>query len=128
MKIGTTKKKNDLSLRLDKLYDKIEEMENSLEDAKRRKQSLETNKVSSDNIYKILMNFEKLYSLTNNQEKHRIIESLINKIEIHKNKKENGQWLKAIYFNIPLIKEDLNCGLDNLNMVETIALIQRVKL
>lgn len=119
------RKKNDLSLRLDKLYDKIEEMETSLEDAKRRKQSLETNKVSSDNIYKILMNFEKLYSLTNNQEKHRIIESLINKIEIHKNKKENGQLLKAIYFNIPLIKEDLNYGLDNLNTVETIVLLQR---
>ena len=69
------------------------------------------------------MHFEKLYSLTNNQEKHRIIESLINKIEIHKNKKENGQWLKAIYFNIPLIKEDLNYGLDNLNTVETAALL-----
>lgn len=41
-----------MSLRLDKLYDKIEEMENSLEDAKRRKQSLETNKIFSDNIYK----------------------------------------------------------------------------
>ena len=116
------RKKHDLSLRLDKLYDKIEEMETSLEDAKRRKQSLENNKVSSDNIYKILMNFEKLYSLTNNQEKHRIIESLINKIEIHKNKKENGQWLKAIYFNIPLINEDLNYGLDNLNTVEAVAL------
>lgn len=116
------RKKHDLSLRLDKLYDKIEEMETSLEDAKRRKQSLENNKASSDNIYKILMNFEKLYSLTNNQEKHRIIESLINKIEIHKNKKENGQWLKAIYFNIPLIKEDLNYGLDNLNTVEAVAL------
>lgn len=120
------RKKNDLSLRLDKLYDKIEEMETSLEDAKRRKQSLETNKVSSDNIYKILMNFEKLYSLTNNQEKHRIIESLINKIEIHKNKKESGQWLKAIYFNIPLIKEDLNYGLDNLNTVEAVALLTKV--
>ena len=116
------RKKHDLSLRLDKLYDKIEEMKTSLEDAKRRKQSLENNKVSSDNIYKILMNFEKLYSLTNNQAKHRIIESLINKIEIHKNKKENGQWLKAIYFNIPLIKEDLNYGLDNLNTVEAVAL------
>ena len=98
------RKKNDLSLRLDKLYDKIEEMETSLDDAKSRKQSLETNKISSDNIYKILMNFEKLFSLTSNQEKHHIIESLINKIEIHKNKKENGQWLKAIYFNIPLIR------------------------
>ncbi len=99
---------------------------NSLGDANRRKQSLETDKISSDNIYKILMNFEKLFSLTNNQEKHRIIESLINKIEIHKNKKENGQWLKAIYFNIPLIKEDLNYGLDNLNTVETITLLSKL--
>ena len=87
------RKKHDLSLRLNKLYDKIEKMENSLEDAKRGKQSLETNKVSSDNIYKILMNFEKLYSLTNNQERHRIIESLINRIEIHKKKMDNGSRL-----------------------------------
>ena len=117
------RKKNDLSLRLDKLYDEIEEIENSLEEAKRRKKSLENNKISSDNIYKILMNFDQLYSLTSNQEKHLIIESLINRIEIHENKKENGQWLKAIYFNIPLIREDLSVGLDNLNTVETVALL-----
>lgn len=59
-----------------------EEMEISLENAKRRKQSLETNNLSNDNIYKVLMNFKKLFSLTDNQEKHRIIESLINKIKI----------------------------------------------
>ena len=29
---------------------------------------------------------------------------------------------QAIYFNIPLIKEDLNYGLDNLNTVEAVAL------
>ncbi len=73
------------------------------------------------------MNFEKLYSLTNNQEKHRIIESLINKIEIHKNKKGNGQWLKAKYFKSPLIKEDLNYGLNNLNTVETVVSLRLKK-
>jgi len=57
------RKENDLSLRLNKLYDKIEKMGNFLEEADRQKQSLETNKISSNNIYKILMNLKKLYSL-----------------------------------------------------------------
>ena len=70
------------------------------------------------------MNFKKMFSLTNNQEKHLIIESVINKIEIHKKRK--WEWPRAIYFNIPLIIKDLNYGLDNLNTVETVCLLPKV--
>ena len=41
--------------------------------------------------YRDISRAQTFYEKTNNQEKHRIIESLINKIEIHKNKKR--KWI-----------------------------------
>ena len=41
------------------MYDKIDEQEQSLIEAKAKKQSIESEKVTGDNIYKILIYFDK---------------------------------------------------------------------
>ena len=45
--------------RLYRMYDKIDEQEQSLIEAKAKKQSIESEKVTGDNIYKILIYFDK---------------------------------------------------------------------
>ena len=45
-------RKSDLDERLYKMYDKIEEAENSLMDARAKKQAIEADKITGDNIYK----------------------------------------------------------------------------
>ena len=55
-------RKSDLDDRLYKMYDKIEEMENGLMDARAKKQAIEADKITGDNIYKILICFDKLYA------------------------------------------------------------------
>ena len=45
-----------------KMYDKIEEVENGLMDARAKKQAIEADKITGDNIYKILICFDKLYA------------------------------------------------------------------
>ena len=47
-------RKSDLDDRLYKMYDKIEEVENGLMDARAKKQAIEADKIIGDNIYKIL--------------------------------------------------------------------------
>ena len=47
-------------------------------------------------------------------------------VQIYDEKQENGQWLKSITFKLPIIDEDRTISLDNDELVEAIALIQKM--
>lgn len=85
----------------------------------------EAEKLTGDNIYKVLIYFDKLYDAMNEQEKRQIMEALISEIQIYEERQPNGQWLKSIKFRLPIIEEDMNLSLDNNNHVETVALLTR---
>lgn len=119
------KRKADLDDRLYKMYDKIEDAENLLIAARAKKMSIEAEKLTGDNIYKVLIYFDKLYSVMNEQEKRQIMESLISEIQIYPERQPNGQWLKSIKFKLPIIEEDMNISLDNDSQVECITLLWR---
>ena len=119
------KRKADLDDRLYKMYDKIEDTENLLIAARAKKMSIEAEKLTGDNIYKVLIYFDKLYSVMNEQEKRQIMESLISEIQIYPERQPNGQWLKSIKFKLPIIEEDMNISLDNDSQVETVAKLSR---
>ena len=115
--------KSDLDNRLYKMYDKIELLESNLLSARAKKQSIETNKLTGDNIYKMLINIEKYYSVMNDLEKRQLMESLIKEIHIFKERQPNGQWLKTIIFKLPIIEENITLSLDNGEHVETVVLL-----
>lgn len=121
------KRKADLDDRLYKMYDKIEDAENLLIAARAKKMSIEAEKLTGDNIYKVLIYFDKLYSVMNEQEKRQIMESLISEIQIYPERQPNGQWLKSIKFKLPIIEEDMNISLDNDSQAETVVLMTIVK-
>lgn len=121
------KRKADLGDRLYKMYDKIEDAENLLIAARAKKMSIEAEKLTGDNIYKVLIYFDKLYSVMNEQEKRQIMESLISEIQIYPERQPNGQWLKSIKFKLPIIEEDMNISLDNDSQVENIVFLQRTE-
>lgn len=107
------KKANDLQERLDKMYDNIDDTENSLEDAKARKKAIEGEKLSGDNVYKLLMYFDKVYDKMDRADKRSLLVALIDNIQIFEEEQTNGQWLKSIQFKLPLVKADMEIGLDN---------------
>lgn len=121
--------KADLDDRLYRMYDKIDEQEQSLIEAKAKKQSIESEKVTGDNIYKILIYFDKFYSLMNEEEQRKLMESLIEEIQIYEERQPNGQWLKSITFRLPIIEKDMKIsagnGLDSEQHVETVVLLSR---
>ena len=119
------KRKVDLDDRLYRMYDKIEEEENLLVEARAKKQAIEAEKLTADNIYKVLIYFEKLYGVMNDVERRRFIEALISEIQIFPERQPNGQWLKSIKFKLPIIGENMELSLDNDKHVETIVLLQR---
>ena len=117
------RRKADLDDRLYRMYDKIEELESQLMDARAKKTSIEAEKITGDNIYKVLIYFDKLYFAMNDVERRQLIEALIAEIQIYEERKPNGQWLKSIRFKLPIIENDLSIGLDNGEHVETIVLL-----
>lgn len=119
------RRKADLDDRLYRMYDKIEELESQLIDARAKKTSIEAEKITGDNIYKVLICFDKLYFAMNDVERRQLIEALIAEIQIYEERKPNGQWLKSIRFKLPIIENDLSIGLDNGEHVETVVLLQR---
>lgn len=118
-------RKADLDDRLYKMYDRIEEIESQLITARAKKQAIEANKLTGDNIYKVLIYFEKLYTAMNEAERRQLIEALISEIQIYENRQPNGQWLKSIKFKLPIIERDMNLSLDNDGHVETAVLLSR---
>ena len=121
------KRKADLDDRLYKMYDKIEDTENLLVAARAKKMAIESEKLTGDNIYKVLIYFDKLYAVMSEQEKRQIMESLISEIQIYPERQPNGQWLKSIKFKLPIIEEDMSFSLDNETQVETVVLMSRVE-
>ena len=137
--------KADLDDRLYRMYDKIDDQEQSLIEAKAKKQSIESQKVTGDNIYKILIYFDKLYKLMNEEEQRKLMETLIEEIQIYEERQPSGQWLKSITFRLPIIEKDqwlksitfrlpiiekdmiisVGDGLDSEQHVETVVLMSR---
>lgn len=113
--------------RLYKMYDKIEEVENGLMDARAKKQAIEADKITGDNIYKILICFDKLYATMTEAERRRLVEILIDEVQIYPERQPNGQWLKSVRFKLPIIDHDLELSLDNQDRAEVVCSMVRFK-
>ena len=102
-------------------------MEDNLEDAKTRKRVIEKEKLSGDNIYKLLMHFDKVYDTMDDEDRRALLVALVKEIQIYEEEQANGQWLKTIKFNLPLIEEGMVFGLDNDEHIETVVLLSHKK-
>jgi site-specific DNA recombinase len=119
------RKIHDMTLRLDALYDTIVELEERIEDAKLRKSSIEMETITLDNIYKLMLNFGKLYDIISDEEKKSLITYLIKEIQIYPNG-ESEQPLKSIEFNFPIYRDGQEVRRllwEKGNTVETVVLL-----
>ncbi len=113
-------RKSDLDDRLARMYDKIDDTEQALINARAKKQKIEAEKISGDNIYQILSDFNRLYVLMNEVERHDLFAELISEIQVYPEQQPNGQWLKSIDFRLPIIEDRMAWSLDTSNGVENV--------
>ena len=121
------RKIHDMTLRLDGLYDTIVELEERIEDAKLRKSSIEMEAITLDNIYKLMLNFGKLYDIISDEEKKSLITYLIKEIQIYPNG-ESEMPLKSIEFNFPIYRDGQEVRRllwERGNTVETVVLLSK---
>ena len=117
-----------MTLRLDALYDTIVELEERIEDAKLRKSSIEMETITLDNIYKLMLNFGKLYDIISDEEKKSLITYLIKEIQIYPNG-ESEMPLKSIEFNFPIYRDGQEVRRllwEKGNTVETVCLLSKL--
>ena len=107
--------------------DCVDELIFKVINAKLRKSSIEMETITLDNIYKLMLNFGKLYDIISDEEKKSLITYLIKEIQIYPNG-ESEQPLKSIEFNFPIYRDGQEVRRllwEKGNTVETIVLLQR---
>lgn len=123
------RKLHDMTLRLDSLYDVIVELEEKIEDARLRRDAIKQQAITLENIYKIMVNFDCVYNIINDEEKRNVVTALIKEIEIYRND-ESEYPLKRIGLNFPVFKdggEVTELLWDKGNTVETVCLLSKLQ-
>ena len=87
------KKYEDMQVRLDELYDEIEEIETSIEAVETRLYNIKQEKISGDNVYQFLLFFDKLYDRFTDMEKKTFMKSFLEEVNIYEAEQEDGRIL-----------------------------------
>ena len=124
------KKYEDIQVRLDKLYDEIEEIETSIEAVETRLYNIKQKKISGDNVYQFLLFFDNLYDKFTDMEKKIFMKSFLEEGNIYEAEQEDGRILRSLKFRFPIFfneQELYELDWDNESTVESVLLMRRAK-
>lgn len=112
--------------RLDILYDRISELEDMIANIEAKISGAYGEKITANQLHKILLNFDKMYFRMTDLEKKQFMRELIEKIELYSEKQEDGRILKQLSLGFPVFYEGSEgdtIWLHKENTVETVALL-----
>ena len=118
----------DLQRRYDEQYAKIEEIEIGIDEVQCQIRSIRQERISGDNIYRLLLAFDEVYGAASEVEKKEFMKAFIERIDLYPEKQKDGNWIRKIVFNFPVPvngQEITELPLENETMVETIVLLRR---
>lgn len=92
----------DLQRRYDEQYDTIEEIEAQIGELQSQIRSIQQEKISGDNIYRLLLAFDEVYHSATEAEQKEFMKAFIERIEMFPEKRKDGSWIKKIVFNFPV--------------------------
>ena len=124
------KKYEDIQVRLDKLYDEIEEIETFIEAVETRLYNIKQEKISGDNVYQFLLFFDNLYDKFTDMEKKIFMKSFLEEGNIYEAEQEDGRILRSLKFRFPIFfneQELYERDWDNESTVESVLLMRRAK-
>lgn len=121
----------DLQRRYDEQYGKIEEIEIQIDDLQSKIRSIKQEKISGDNIYRLLLVFDQVYASASEVERKGFMRAFLERIDLFPEKRKDGCWIKNIVFNFPVPvngKDVTELPLENETTIEAIVLLQRENL
>lgn len=122
------RKYQDMHDRLDILYDRISELEDMVADIEAKISGAYGEKITVNQLYKILLNFDKMYFKMTDLEKKQFMREFIEEIELYPEKQEDGRILKQLSLGFPVFYEGSEgdtIRLHNENTVECVVGIQK---
>lgn len=122
------RKIQDMTTRLESLYETMMDLEGLIKDAQLRKNAIEEDVMTMENIYRLLLSFSQIYDKMDDIEKKNLLSYLIKRIDIYANDEGTTQVLKSIEFNFPIYKDGTfvrKILLDERVNVETLVLLSK---
>ena len=119
----------DLQRRYDEQYDTIEEIEVQIGELQSQIRSIQQEKISGDNIYRLLLAFDEVYHSATEAEQKEFMKAFIERIEMFPEKRKDGSWIKKIVFNFPVPvdgEEVKELPLETETTVETVCLLSKL--
>ena len=122
------RKISDLQRRYDEQYGRIDEIEVQIDDVQSQIRNIRQEKISGDNIYRLLLAFDQVYEAASEVERKEFMRAFIERIELFPEKQLDGNWIRKIIFNFPVpvngteVKE---LPLENETMVECVVKMVR---
>ena len=123
------RKISDLQRRYDEQYGAIDEIEVQIDDVQSQIRSIRQEKISGDNIYRLLLAFDQVYEAASEVERKEFMRAFIERIELFPEKQPDGNWIRKIIFNFPVPvngTEVTELPLENETMVETVCLLSKL--
>lgn len=124
------RKYQDMQDRMDILYDRISDLEDAIADIDAKIRGAYGEKITTDQLYKILLSFDKMYYRMTDLEKKQFMRDFIDEIELYPEKQEDGRILKQLSLGFPVFYEGSEgdtIRLHKENTVETIVLLSKLK-
>lgn len=124
------RKYQDMQDRMDILYDRISDLEDAIADIDARIRGAYGEKITTDQLYKILLSFDKMYYRMTDLEKKQFMRDFIDEIELYPEKQEDGRILKQLCLGFPVFYEGSEgdtIRLHKENTVETVCLLGKRK-
>lgn len=122
------RKRSDMQRRMESLYDQIDETEVSIDEIQTRIRNICQQRISGENVYRHLENFDKLYDKFTDAEKKEFMNSFVERVDIYPEKLPSGRFLKHIKFRFPVYfngQETDEISWDKESTVETVILLSR---
>lgn len=125
------RKYQDMQDRQNVLYDRISELEEAIADIEVKISGAYEEKITTDQLYKILLNFDKMYYKMSDLEKKRFMREFIEGIELYPEKQKDGRILKQISLGFPVFYEGSEgdtIWLHKENTAETVVPLEQPKM
>ena len=123
------RKYSDMQYRLNAFYDTIEDIESRISEVEFKIETIKSDKIKSDSIYKYLLHFDKFYDEMTDKEKKIFMNSFLKSVEIYEDERCDGRILKSLSFRFPIFSEDgeiVGASWDNESSVESVVLLVKL--
>ena len=122
------RKYQDMENRLYQFYDKIDSVEQQIDETETRIINIRQDRISEKNIYQFLLYFNEFYDRFTDAEKKEFLNCFVERVDIFEQEQPDGRFLKHIKFRFPVFydeKETADLSWDNETTLETVVLISK---